>query len=389
MIQTKTQKQAEVAIPRATAAAIHSTRTMFLLSGIAMSAWAPMVPYIKAQFALDAGQLGLILLAFGAGSMLAMPLAGLLSHRFGNRRVIVTSALALCLALPALALAPTVLTLVLALLYFSAALGALNVAMNAHGVDVEKHAGRAVMSSFHGAFSIGGLLGATAMSGLLLMHLSLPPAALLMSALLLVLLLWQRGGLLVQAPPAAESVPLRLPRGPVLVLAAFCFIVLMAEGAMLDWSALLLNEHHGVPATTAGLGYAAFSVAMAAGRLTGDRLVGRLGPVRTVAIGAGVAGAGLLLATLTTAPLAGLLGCVLTGLGASNLIPVIFGSAGRLPGTSPAVALATLTTLGYAGLLVGPALIGLLAHASSLPIALTMVAVLLLLVMAGARLVRR
>jgi MFS family permease len=209
------------------------------------------------------------------------------------------------------------------------------------------------------------------------------------SALLLVLLLWQRGGLLVQAPPAAESVPLRLPRGPVLVLAAFCFIVLMAEGAMLDWSALLLNEHHGVPATTAGLGYAAFSVAMAAGRLTGDRLVGRLGPVRTVAIGAGVAGAGLLLATLTTAPLAGLLGCVLTGLGASNLIPVIFGSAGRLPGTSPAVALATLTTLGYAGLLVGPALIGLLAHASSLPIALTMVAVLLLLVMAGARLVRR
>ncbi|GHH51437.1 MFS transporter [[Pseudomonas] boreopolis] len=368
---------------------IRATRAMFLLSGIAMAAWAPVVPYIKSDFGLDAGELGLVLLAFGAGSMIAMPLGGLLSHRFGSRRVIVASALALCLGLPAIALAPSVPLLVLALLYFSGSLGILDVAMNAHGVDAEKHAGRAVMSSFHGLFSLGGLVGAAGMSALLGSGLPLLASTLLVSMLLFALLLWQRGGLMVQAPPAAESVPLRLPHGPVLTLGVFCFIVLMAEGAMLDWSAVLLRDHHGLPAASAGLGYAAFSVAMAAGRFTGDHLVGRFGPVRIVAIGAALAASGLLLATLSSGAGAGLLGCVLTGLGASNLIPVIFGSAGRLPGTSPAVALATLTTLGYTGLLAGPALIGFLAHASSLPAALATVAALLLLVATGARLVRR
>ncbi|MEB1529772.1 MFS transporter [Xanthomonas sp. WHRI 7945] len=368
---------------------IGATRAMFLLSGMAMAAWAPMVPYVKARFALDDARLGLVLLAFGAGSVVAMPLGGVLSHRFGARAVIVTSALALCLALPAVALASSVPLLVAALLYFSAALGALDVSMNAHAVEAEKRVGRAVMSGFHGVFSVGGLLGAAGMSALLGSGAPLLACTLLVSALLLGLLLWQRGGLLRQASPSAEAVPLRLPRGPVLVLGALCFICLLAEGAMLDWSAVLLREHHGMTPSAAGMGYAAFSVAMALGRLTGDRIVARLGPSLTVGIGAALAAAGLLLASVGSSASSGLLGCVLVGLGASNLVPVMFGAAGRMPGTSPAVALATLTTLGYTGLLAGPALIGFLAHASSLPVALWAVAALLLLVAAGARLVRR
>lgn len=368
---------------------IGATRAMFLLSGMAMAAWAPMVPYVKARFALDDARLGLVLLAFGAGSVVAMPLGGVLSHRFGARAVIVVSALALCLALPAVALAPSVPLLVAALLYFSAALGALDVSMNAHAVEAEKRVGRAVMSGFHGVFSVGGLFGAAGMSALLGSGAPLLACTLLVSALLLGLLLWQHGGLLRQASPSAEAVPLRLPRRPVLVLGALCFICLLAEGAMLDWSAVLLREHHGMTPSAAGMGYAAFSVAMALGRLTGDRIVARLGPSRTVGIGAALAAAGLLLASVGSAASSGLLGCVLVGLGASNLVPVMFGAAGRMPGTSPAVALATLTTLGYTGLLAGPALIGFLAHASSLPVALWAVAALLLLVAAGARLVRR
>ena len=368
---------------------ILATRAMFLLSGTAMAAWAPMVPYVKTRFGLDDARLGLVLLAFGAGSVVAMPLGGLLCHRFGSRAVIVTSALALSLALPAVALAPSVALLVVALLYFSAALGALDVSMNAHAVEAEKRAGRAVMSGFHGLFSVGGLLGAAGMSALLGGGVPLLACTLLVSALLLTLLLWQRGGLLRQASPAAEAVPLRLPRGPVLVLGALCFICLLAEGAMLDWSAVLLREHHGLTPSAAGMGYAAFSVAMALGRLSGDRVVARLGAARTVGLGALLAAAGLVLASVGTSAVSGLLGCVLVGLGASNLVPVLFGAAGRMPGTSPAVALATLTTLGYTGLLAGPALIGFLAHASSLPAALWVVAALLLLVAAGARLVRR
>lgn len=369
--------------------AVAATRGMFLLSGMAMAAWAPMVPYVKARFALDDARLGMVLLAFGAGSVLAMLLGGLLSHRLGARTVIVASALALCLALPALALAPSVPLLIAALLYFSAALGALDVSMNAHAVEVERRLQKAAMSGFHGVFSVGGLIGAAGMSALLGAGLPLLAGAVLVAVLLLGVLLWQRGGLLRHAASTTEAVPLRLPQGPVLLLGALCFVCLLAEGAMLDWSAVLLREHHGLAPSAAGMGYAAFSVAMALGRLGGDRLVAWLGPVRTVALGAVLAAAGLALASLGTLPGSGLLGCVLVGLGASNLVPVMFGAAGRLPGTSPALALATLTTLGYTGLLAGPALIGFLAHAIGLPLALAAVAALLLLVAAGARLVRR
>lgn len=374
--------------PLGTRRALRATRATFLLSGIAMAAWAPMVPLVKARFALDDARLGLVLLALGGGSVLAMPLAGVLCHRVGTRAVIMASAAALCLALPAIALAPAVAWLATALLYFGACLGALDVAMNAHGVEAEKRAGRAAMSGFHGLFSVGGLVGAAGMSALLGAGVPLAAGAGLVAALLLALLLAGRGGLIAAAPAAAGRTPLGLPRGAALALGALCFACLLAEGAMLDWSAVLLREHHGLAAGHAGYGYAAFSVAMALGRLAGDRVVGRIGPVATVAAGGALAAAGLLLATLTAQPWHGLLGCALVGLGASNLIPVLFGAAGRLPGNSPALALATVTTLGYTGLLAGPALIGLLAHASSLPHALWAVAGLMLLVAASARRVR-
>jgi MFS family permease len=158
---------------------------------------------------------------------------------------------------------------------------------------------------------------------------------------------------------------------------------------MLDWSAVLLRDFRGFSAASAGIGYACFSVAMAAGRLTGDSVIARLGPVWTVRIGAGVAALGFLLAAMTPWPPVSLFGFVLIGLGASNIVPVMFSAAGRLPGIPPAISIATVTTLGYAGLLSGPALIGFLAHASNLPAALAVVAGMLLLVAAAARIVRR
>jgi predicted MFS family arabinose efflux permease len=179
-----------------------------------------------------------------------------------------------------------------------------------------------------------------------------------------------------------------VPRGIVLLLGLLCFISFLAEGAMLDWSAVFLREFRGFDAATAGIGYAGFSVAMALVRLVGDRVVTRIGPVLTVRLGAGLAAAGFLLATLVAWPPAALLGFVLVGFGAANIVPVMFGAAGRLPGASPEISLATVTMLGYAGLLSGPALIGFLAQASSLAVALATVAGLLLLTAACARWVR-
>ncbi len=380
------QAEAGLAPP---AAAIRATRAIFLVSGIGMASWAPMVPYAKARLGLDDAQLGLVLLAFGGGSMFSMPLVGMLAHRFGNRRVIAVAGLLLCLAIPLLALAPTALALAAALVYFGACLGAVDVAMNAHAVEVERHAGRVLMSGFHGLFSVGGLAGAAAMSGLLACHLPLVTCAGAIAVLLALIVLALRRGLLPDVQDSgAPALPFRLPGGLVLLLGLLCFVSFLAEGSMLDWSAVLLRDVRGFPAAYSSAGYACFSTAMAIGRLSGDRAVGRLGPVFAVRLGAASAAAGFLLAALAPWPPLALAGFVLIGLGASNIVPVMFSAAGRLPGTPPAISLATTTALGYAGLLSGPALIGFLAHASNLPIALAAVAGLLLLVAAAAGIVR-
>jgi len=372
------------------AAATRSTRLIFLVSGIGMAAWAPMVPYAKARLGLDDAQLGLMLLAFGGGSMASMPFVGWLSHRFGNRRVIVASGWLLCLALPVLALAPNVAVLTAALLYFGVMLGAVDVAMNAHAVEVERRDGRVLMSGFHGLFSLGGLAGAAGMSVLLALGLPLPLAALAVSALLAALVLYLRGGLLPNVDGAAAGhAPFRMPHGAVLLLGLLCFVSFVAEGSMLDWSAVFLRDFRGFAPSTAGIGYACFSVAMALGRLTGDRLIQRIGPVWAVRVGAGLAATGFALAASVPWPGASLSGFVLVGLGASNIVPVMFSAAGRLPGSSPAIAIAAVTMLGYAGLLSGPALIGFISRLASLPLALAVVAGLLLLVAASARIVRR
>ena len=367
-----------------------STRLIFLVSGIGMSAWAPMVPYAKLRLGLDDAQLGLILLVFGGGSMASMPFVGWLSHRFGNRRVIVASGLLLCLALPVLALAPNAAALTAALAYFGVMLGVVDVAMNAHAVDVERLDGRVLMSGFHGLFSVGGLTGSALMSALLATGLPLAWCATGVAALLAALVLYLRGGLLPHAGEADEGhAAFGVPRGLVLLLGLLCFVSFMAEGSMLDWSAVFLRDFRGFAPSSAGVGYACFSIAMALGRLTGDRLVQRIGTVWAVRAGAALAATGFaLVAGVPWAPVS-LLGFVLIGLGASNIVPVMFSAAGRLPGTSPAVALATVTMLGYVGLLSGPALIGFLSKVSSLPAAMGAVAGLLLLVSASARIVRR
>lgn len=387
------QKPYDAVGGRALQKAALATRLIFLMAGFAMASWAPMVPYAKARLHLDDADLGLVLLAFGGGSMLSMPAIGWLAGRYGNRRVIGAAGLLMCLALPVLALASTLPSLAVGLLYFGAMLGAVDVAMNAHAVDVERLQGRAMMSGFHGLFSVGGLVGAAGMSAMLAGGLSLLSCALLVSLAMAVIVFGQQASLLRGAAAThgapAPAFVFRLPRGLLLLVGMLCFVIFLAEGSMLDWSALLLRDFRGTAAASAGIGYACFSVAMAVGRLTGDRLVARLGPVWTVRAGAALAAIGFLIAALLPWEATALLGFVLVGLGAANVVPVMFSAAGRLPASAPAVSIAAVTTLGYAGLLLGPALIGFVAHATNLPAALACVAALLLLVAASARVVRR
>ncbi|MGC4048408.1 MAG: MFS transporter [Paludibaculum sp.] len=372
------------------AAACTATRLSFLVAGVAMAAWAPMVPYAKARLALDEATLGLVLLALGAGSAVSMPMVGVLAHHWGYRRIIVSAGLLASLVLPLLTWVPGIAGLTVTLFVYGFLLGTLDVAMNSHAVEVERRDGRALMSGFHGLFSVGGLVGSAGLSALLSLGLPLPAASMVVAAALAGVVLSQRTKLLPSGQNADSSMPARLqwPDRLLFLLGLVCFVSFLAEGALLDWSAVFLRDVRAMAASQAGLGYSCFSVAMALGRLAGDAVIMRLGPVLTVRLGGVIAAAGLLLATLVPSTGAGLAGFALVGVGAANIVPVMFSAAGRLPSRVPSMSLATVTALGYAGMLSGPALIGFVAHASSLPLALSLIAILLLGVSAFAGIAR-
>ncbi|MGV3615708.1 MAG: MFS transporter [Fimbriimonas sp.] len=361
-----------------------ATRVAFLVAGITMASWAPLVPVVKARLGLDEGQLGTLLLLLGLGSVIGMPLSGGFAARFGCRRVILVAGVLGCVALPLLAAAGNSSALAAGLLLFGAGLGTIDVVMNIQAVIVERASGRAMMSGFHGLYSVGGIVGAGGMTGLLALGTT-PLVATVIVAISAVLILFAfRKGLLPYATDE-ESPAFALPRGRVLLIGALCFILFLAEGSVLDWSGVLLNVDRGLDKARSGLGYVAFATTMTIGRLMGDRIVGKLGPSRILVFGGLCAALGFALAALVPVWPVAILGFALVGVGASNVVPVLFSAAGRQKAMPENLAIAAVTTLGYGGILAGPALIGFLARASTLPLALLAVAVLLVVVASCAR----
>jgi len=361
-----------------------ATRLVFFVAGFGIACWAPLVPLAKHRLAIDDAMLGLLLLCIGIGSVAAMTATGALTARYGSKPVILAGCLGTSVILPLLAVAWTPLLLGLLLLLFGASLGSLDVAMNVHAVEVERAAGRPMMSGFHALFSIGGFAGSGAMTALLAAGVPDLPGTLLCCVLMLAATALASPRLLAARPE--EGGPLFvMPRGVVLLLAALAAVTFLVEGAMLDWSALLVTGKGLVAKNEGGLGYILFAVAMTVGRLAGDRLTAWLGDVLTVAIGGLVAiGGFVLLLTVPVAPLA-LSGFLLIGLGASNIVPVLFRRAGSQTSMPPALAVAAITTVGYAGVLAGPAAVGFVARAVGLGDAFWLLAALLCLVPLSAR----
>lgn len=370
--------------PAAGRAEQHSTRLLFLLAGFSAAAWASLVPVAKAATGVNEGELGLVLLCLGIGSLLAMPVSGVVSTRHGCRKVLMVCGVALCACLPLLASVQNVFTLAAALFFFGAMIGTFDCVMNIQAVIVERDSKRPLMSGFHGFYSLGGLLGAATTSTI--MDLGVSPfatvSAIALAGVLLLMLI--RRHVLPYGNPA-EGPPFALPRGEVLFLGMLCMTVFLVEGSMMDWSAVLLTENHGMPVAQAGYGFAAFSLTMTFGRLTGDRIVARVGRRSVVTVGGLLAMGGILLATLVPLWQAALLGYAMVGLGCSNIVPVLFTAVGRQTSMPQSVAVPAMSTLGYAGVLAGPAAIGFIAHHSSLPMAFLLVAALMLFVAISGR----
>ncbi len=357
-----------------------STRLIFLICGTGQSAWAPLVPFAKARVQANDQQFGILLLCFGVGSIVAMPAMGMLTSRFGCKRPIQIAALGVCLALCGLSTAPTFLTLALALTLFGASIGSLDVAMNVQAILVEKASGGSLMSGFHALYSVGGIAGAVLASALIWLGVSIPVTASFVATLLVALLLAARRSLLPYGNAAGTHAKTGFswPQRTVVLLGLLAFLFFLAEGAMLDWSAIFLVDKTGIVARHAGIGYAAFSIAMTASRFNGDRLIGRLGRARVLVLGALLAACGFLLAVAIPRPAAALAGFVMIGLGAANLVPMLFSLAAEAKGNL-GNNVSFVTTVGYSGVLAGPALIGFVVHHAGFSAAFGGIGLLLLL----------
>lgn len=350
-----------------------ATRLSFLVAGFGLSCWAPLVPFARERLAIDDAMLGLLLLCLGIGSIFSMLVVGALNSRYGSRVFILAGGFGLALMLPCLALASSPFAMGVAILLFGGVLGAIDVAMNVHAVEVERAAPRPLLSGFHGLFSVGGFLGAGMMTVLLSVGVS-PLVSTLVASFLMMVAMFVAGPRLLKSVPASQGTLFVLPRGIVLLLAVLAAAIFLAEGAILDWSALLITEVKLVEVAQGGLGYMLFAIAMTIGRLGGDAVTERLGDGVTLFWGGIIAVLGFVVLLLAPVTVVALSGFVLIGLGASNIVPVLFRLAGSQQVMPSGLAVAAISTVGYAGVLAGPAVIGFVAQAVGLRAAFWMVA---------------
>lgn len=357
-----------------------ATRAIFFISGLVTATWAVIVPFARLNTGVNEGVLGSLLLCLGFGAMTAMPMTGTLTSRFGCKVVIVVAVTLVFVSLPFLAMADSALLLGTTLFIFGIGLGVADCAMNVQAIIVEKNAGKPLMSSFHGMYSVGGIAGAGVMTGLLSMGLSIVAATAVIALLVLLLLLLSRSQLLPYANPT-EGPAFAIPKGTVLILGLVCFIVFMAEGTVLDWSAVYLVDERNIPVSLGGLGFTAFAITMTIGRLGGDFIVQRVGALPVVIVGA-LAGVAGFITVIYSSNLAVLLvGYLLIGGGCANIVPVMFSQIGKQKSMPQMVAVPAVTTLGYVGVLAGPAMIGYIAHHSDLTYSFFLIIALLFIAM--------
>ena len=357
----------------------------FFGDGLLLGSWASRIPAVQAQTHITNAGLGLALFGSSLGALVAMPLAGRLCEQIGSRRVTVGALVLASASLFGASSAGGLPALGAALFGFGAGFGSVNVAANVQGIALERLYGRTILSSFHAAFSVGGLVGAGL--GALAARLSVTPRAHLGA---LALLLTMVGLVLARRllpPVAADTARTRIlvrPPRALLVLGAAAFCTLLAEGAAADWSAPYLSQAVHAPAAVAGLGYAAFSLAMATSRTLGDRLHSRFGPVMLARAGGVVAASGLTAALVVGSEPIALAGFAAMGSGLGVVVPLLFRAAASTPGMSASLGVAAVSTIGWLGFLAGPPAIGFAAGAIGLrgALAIAVVAIVSLVFLA-------
>ncbi|WP_067712852.1 MFS transporter [Nocardia yamanashiensis] len=370
--------------------ALWSVRLMFLLSGLLFASWAARIPTVKDSAGLDDAGLAIVFAGLNIGAIAGLQLGKHVTLRFGSKATLRVAVPVFAVCLPGLLLVPNRVGLTIAAVIFAMANSVVDVAMNAHGVAVEKLSGRSLLSGIHAYFSLGlvsgSLLGATAERANLSLTLHFWIIALLAIAIAsirtrkLLPSAVDRVGQESTEPSNNRQWPTRL-----LILGLLAFAVALIEGAANDWSAVYLRDETGSSGTTAAIGFAIFAIGMTLGRLLGDHLVATFGRIRPFLAGTLTAGLGFGTALLIGGTTPALIGLALLGFGISYTLPLTFSAGGDLPGIPTARAIANISILGYCGFFTGPVLIGFIAHHWTLTTALTIPVAIALLATLGSR----
>lgn len=361
---------------------------IFLIHGMLLGGWVTHIPLAKETLGVGTGIFGFALLAFAVGAVISMPLTGVLINKFGSARLTWLMGLGFAAVLFAPSLAPTLPLFVLGAIALGACVGSMDVAMNAHGLAVEKALKQPVMSGFHGAFSVGAAVG-TIFGAWLLGQVG-PQVQLALISGVSAIGIFVASGFLLPATvdKGLSGSHFAMPTRATIGLGLLCFLALMIEGSVADWAALMMRERFVIEASTAAFAFGFYQTGMAVSRFTGDMLRKRFGAVRLVAVSALICAAGTVTALVApTVPLS-LVAFIFAGIGIGNVAPVLFAGGGRLEPDAPGRGIAAVTSLGYSGFLAGPPIIGIVAEVTGLPWSLALTALAALIIAAFARMVQ-
>lgn len=366
-----------------------ATSVMFFVNGMVLAIWATNIPGMKQALALTDSELGFALSAFAAGTMLTMFLAGVLVTRLGSRKTLLMGGLLVALSLPLCAMAESAVALAATIFLLGVTNGILDVSMNTHGAVIEAQKGRPLMSSFHAVFSIGGLAGASTVATLLSDKLGVIQCLSIAGALMAVatLVVARSLGNLQPEVTVGERVAVQKsfawPNRLLLCIAGLTFLALFIERTVIDWSSLYLTDVSHSSTNIAAFAFGAFSLAMAIGRLSGDFIIRRFG-INWVLTASGAVGAlGLVLAMLIPQPGTSIVGFILVGIGLSNMTPLLYSQASRAYPGAPGLGLAMNGTLGYAGFLLAPPVIGFMSDSVGLKMAMIVPVIAFMMLMSS------
>ena len=366
----------------------HAIMAVFLVHGFLLGGWVTHIPLAKLRLETGLGLFGIALLSFAAGAVIAMPIAGAMINRYGSARVTWVAGMGFCLFLFGPALAPSLPLFMLGGLALGASVGSMDVAMNAHGLAVEKALKRPVLSGFHGGFSVGAAIGT--IGGAWLMREVGPTIQLLLIAGIsaVAILLCAKFFLPATVDKGLSGSHFAWPTKATIGLGALCFLALMIEGSVADWGALMLQGRFTIDTATAAQAFGFYQAGMAVSRFTGDWLRQRFGAVPMVVVSALITALGTAAALVAPSVTLSLIAFTIAGIGIGNAAPVLFAGGGRLEPDAPGRGIAAVTTMGYTGFLAGPPLIGMVAEFTNLQWGLGLTVIAALIIAAFASMVR-